>query len=60
MSRGAAMVLLSATEEGTGKLANEVVRPAAAVALLVVAHERIHCEATQRAVAGLAIAAHAP
>ena len=54
------MILLSAAKERARQLANEVVRPAAAaaVALLVaVAHERIHCEATQRAVAGLSIAA---
>ena len=46
MSGTAAVVLLSATKEGTRKLADEIVRPAAAVALLVVAHERVHGEAT--------------
>lgn len=50
------MVLLSATEEGACELADEVVRPAAAMALLVVAHERVHSKASERAVAGLAIA----
>jgi hypothetical protein len=56
VSRGAAVVLLSATKEGACELADEVVRPAAAMALLVVAHERVHSKASERAVAGLAIA----
>jgi hypothetical protein len=58
MARTATVVLLSATKEGACKLANEIVRPTAAVALLVVSHERIHSEAAQRAVAGLAVTAN--
>lgn len=57
LSGGATVVLLSTAKEGARELANEVIRPATAVALLVVAHERIHGKATQRAVARLSFAA---
>lgn len=58
----ASVVLLSAAEEGARELADEVVRSAAAaaVALLVVTHESVHGKAAQRAVARLAVSAHAP
>lgn len=50
------MILLSTAEERARKLADEVVRPAAPVALFVAAHERVHGETAQRAVASLSIA----
>lgn len=57
----AAVVLLSAAEEGARELADEIVRSAAAAAALLVAtHEGVHGEAAQRAVARLAVSAHAP
>jgi hypothetical protein len=57
----ASVVLLPTAEEGARELADEIVRSAAAAAALLVAtHESVHGEAAQRAVARLAVSAHAP